>query len=64
MGDLTALNADIAQLTTDVNTLIGLYNAASDQSGIDSAAAAVQSLDSAVQAIPGVVPPAPEPAAG
>lgn len=61
MGDLTALNTALAQLTTDVDTaLTALENAGpSDQPEIDAATAAITTLDQQVQA---VINPAPAPA--
>jgi outer membrane murein-binding lipoprotein Lpp len=49
MGDLTALNAAVSQLQTDVDTLISDFTAASDQSEIDATTANVTALDTAVQ---------------
>ena len=56
MGDTTALNAAIAQLQTDVNALVAAFQAASDQPAIDSATAAVDTIDSGVKA---ALPPPP-----
>lgn len=60
MGDLTALNAAVAQLDTDVTSLITAFQAESDQPAIDAATTAITTLDSQVQQAINVnpVPPA------
>ena len=67
MGDLTALNAAITQLTTDVGTLITDASGTSDQAAIDAATSNVTALDAQVQAaLAADAPPAaaaPAPAA-
>jgi outer membrane murein-binding lipoprotein Lpp len=59
MGDLTALNAAVAQLQTDVGTLITDFQAESDQADIDATTAAVTDLDNQVQAVINPTPVAP-----
>lgn len=56
MGDLTAQNAAIAQLQTDVGTLLASAN---DQAAIDTNTAAITALDQQVVAALPVPPPAP-----
>jgi outer membrane murein-binding lipoprotein Lpp len=64
MADLTALNAAIAQLQTDVQRLITDFQASNDTSGVDAATASLTALDASVNAAdPAPAPaPAPEPA--
>lgn len=63
MGDLTALNAAVAQLDTDVTSLITAFQAESDQPAIDAATASMTALDAQVQTALGTpiggAPPAP-----
>lgn len=47
MGDLSRLNASVAKLSTDVDTLIASQGA-SDQAAIDQAQAAVDAVDTKV----------------
>lgn len=57
MADLTALNAAIAQLSTDANALVAALSASGgDQAAVDQATASIQAIDQSIQA---ALPPAP-----